>query len=170
MHINLTDRSDFPGGVHAKEAERVTITILNIVRNSMSSLQRLTFDIDDRSRLHDNFVVFFPAAWFLEKLLDIRHLREIKLRATGTFGGYGSVRDTHQVCIRALNIILKEHLGAVDEEDRVNFGVTSGREVRARVGRKMLRLVEDWRPDRADVWKKLEEQCWKLETDNSVVV
>lgn len=74
------------------------------------------------------------------------------------------------MCIRALNIILKEHLGAVDEKDRVNFGITSGREVRARVGRKMLRLVEDWRPDRADVWKKLEEQCWKLETDNSVVV
>lgn len=167
LSLNLTKTSDFRGIVHTAEAERVTLNILNIAKNSMPALRKLVLRVDSRSRLQDDFVVFLPSGWLLERLLSIPHLREISFRPAGDFRGPGFKRGANQACVWALNAILKEHLEATDQYDRLTYGINGSnlaKELRIVVGRKMVAFLRTTKIKYDVYWTQLETKCNTLAT------
>lgn len=167
LHFNLTETTDFEGTVTFQEGKRVMLNILTIARQSMPSLRNLVFAVDKKARIHDQLVIFLPLPWFLQALLAIEQLKLIKFIVGGDWQGWGSNRAVARHCIRALNDILKDHLRATSDHQRLTYRIRSGRRLQARVGRMMQALVQARAPEYHAAWRMLDAKCHMLELANN---
>ncbi|KAJ9653528.1 hypothetical protein H2198_007310 [Neophaeococcomyces mojaviensis] len=140
FHVNMSTFSDFRGRVSTPEGERVAAVLLSTVTHHMPNLKKLSFKLDERSKIAAADDVFLPEVWFLEKVVRLtnrnQRLRVVKFDYGPGFSTGAFAKQNGRFCVIAMDYVFDDHV--CRRRQRLDYGGRSGVPLRYEFGRRML--------------------------------
>lgn len=142
LSLDLSGSSDFGHRIVTAEVERVTSLLLKMVAANLPDLRSLTLRVNDVSRISFVEGVFLPEPSFLESLIAIRQIKNIRLLPGMGWRGNGPRQNVFQHNLAAFELLMQRHFSGLCTIELHDFA-GSNRWVRlANIGRLMLSVKD----------------------------